>query len=303
MFNDSQNRLHVRMRFWASLLCMAGCFLSCFGCSEESLEFTEVKRPSEKVTQEEYESFIRVIESLPEKRLSEFAPVLIPVPKWSKSRTLRINDLISEAQTEINDRWKVEWVSRQLKRKRSLQRILRQEKMTTEQFVGLILTIGIALNRNTIREDQDLNQIISSGDHVVRNLKTDKRLFHKLKQEGRHAVLRDAVWITRIDRAKRLLEVPPENMELVETHREALVKIFPDYFTNNPLDEFIDNLEEFGIPFENLYNSGFDEITQWDHLIPIMGHDTPDAEFLQKSVPVNTLSPSATFGESPDDMN
>ncbi|MCH7688762.1 MAG: hypothetical protein IH899_19125, partial [Planctomycetes bacterium] len=232
------------------LFSMTACCLYCFGCSDDSLEFTEVKRPSEKVTQEEYESFIRVIESLPEKRLPEFTPVLIPVPKWSKSRTLRINDLVSEAQNEINDRWKVEWVARQLKRKRALQRLLRREKMTTEQFVGLTLTIGIALNRNTIRENQDLNQIITSGDQVVRKLKTDKRLFHKLTQEGRHAVLRDAVWITRIDRAKRLLEVPPENMELVETHREVLVKIFPAYFSSNPLDELIDNLEEFGIPFE-----------------------------------------------------
>ena len=173
--------------------------------------------------------------------------------------------------------------------------------MTTEQFVGLTLTIGIALNRNTIRENQNLNQIITFGDKVVRGLKTDKRLFHKLTQEGRHAVLRNAVWITRVDRAKRLLEVPPENIELVETHREALAKIFPSYFTNNPLDQLIDNIEEFGIPFENLLDFGFDEITQWEKRNPIIGYDTPDAEFLQKTIPVNTPSPSATFGESPDE--
>ena len=291
------------MRTWVRLFSMTACCVFCFGCSDDSLEFTEVKRPSEKVTQEEYEAFIRVIESLPEKKLPEFAPVFVPVPKWTKSRTLRINDLVSEAQNEINDRWKVEWVARQWKRKRSLQRLLRREKMTTEQFVGLTLTIGIALNRNTIRDNQDLNQIVTSGDQVVRDLKTDKRLFHKLTQEGRHAVLRDAVWITRIDRAKRLLKVPPENMELVLRHREALAEIFPAYFSNNPLDELIDNLEEFGIPFEDRPDSGFEEITQWEKLNPIVGYDTPDPEFLLKSVPVNAIAPSATFGESPDDVN
>jgi hypothetical protein len=301
MINVRLNSL--KMRTWERLFSMTACCLFCFGCSKESLEFTEVKRQSEKVTQKEYESFIRVIESLPKKRLPDFSPVLIPVPKWSKSRTLRINDLVSEAQTEISDRWKVEEVARQLKRKRSLQRVLRREKMTTEQFVGLTLTLGIALNRNTIRENQDLNQIVTFGDQVVRKLKTDKRLFHKLTQEGRLVVLRNAVWITRIDRAQRLLDVPPENMKLVETHQETLAKIFPDYFTNNPLDKLIDTTEEFGIPFETLRDSGFDEITQWEKRNPIIGYDTLDAEFLLKTVPVNTPSPSATFGEPADEVN
>ena len=291
------------LQTWVRLFSMTACCLFCFGCSEESLKYTEVKRPNEKVTEEEYEAFIRVIDSLPEKKLPEFTSVLVPAPKWLKSRTLRINDLVSEAEIEISDRWKVEWLARQLKRNRSLQRTLRREKMTTEQFVGLTLTIGVALNRNTIRKNQDLNQLVKTGDEIVRQLKTDNRLFHKLKEEGRHAVLRDAVWITRIDRAKRLLQVPPENMELAETHEEELVKIFPNYFSINPLDELIDNLEEFGIPFESLPDSGFDEITQWEKLNPIVGYDTPDPEFLLKSVPVNTLSPSATFGEPADDVN
>lgn len=303
MINDRLNRLIEMMRAWVRLFSMTVCCLFCFGCSEESLEYTEVKRPNEKVTEEEYEAFLRVIDSLPEKKLPEFTSVLVPAPKWLKSRTLRINDLVSEAEIEISDRWKVEWIARQLKRNRSLQRILRREAMTTEQFVGLTLTIGVALSRNTIRSHQDLNQIVKTGNEIVRQLKTDNRLFHKLKEEGRHAVLRDAVWITRIDRAKRLRQVPPENMELAETHEEELVKIFPNYFSINPLDELIDNLEEFGIPFEFLPDSGFDEITQWEKLNPIVGYDTPDSEFLLKSIPVNTLSPSATFGESADDVN
>ena len=303
MFNYWETPFIHRMQSGLRLFSITVCFLFCFGCSDESLEFTEFKRPSEKVTEEEYEAFIKVIDSLPEKKLPEFASVLLPSPKWLKTRTLRINDLVSEAEIEINDRWKVEWLARQLKRKRSLQRVLRREKMTTEQFAGLTLTIGVALSRNTTRKNQDLNQIVKTGNKIVRQLKTDKRLFHKLTQEGRHAVLRDAVWITRIDRAKRLLQVPPENMELAETHKAELVKIFPNYFSNNPLDELIDNLEEYGIPFETLPDSGFDEMTQWDKRNPIIGYDTPDAEFLLNSVPVNTLSPAATLGESPDDVN
>ena len=69
MLNDFRNSLINMMKTWGRLFSISACCLFSFGCSDESLEFTEVKRPSEKVTQEEYESFIRVIESLPEKRL------------------------------------------------------------------------------------------------------------------------------------------------------------------------------------------------------------------------------------------
>lgn len=282
---------------------LAVCCLSLSGCSETTLEYTEIKRPHEKITEEEFQTFLRIIDTLPDKKLPEFTPVYAPPPSWTDTRTLPVKDLVSEAEAELKDRWDVEWVSRQIKRDRNLQRTLRREKMTTDQFVGLFLAVGIAVNRNTIRENQDLNKIIQTGDENVKALKTITELYHKLNSENKHSLLKKAVWITRTDRARRLDEVPPENMEIAHAHQELLSQVFPSYFSRNPLDELTDRLDEFGIPFEEVAETGIDELRSWEKEKSIIGYDRPDSEFSPRSVPVKTETPLPSENPSPNNAN
>ena len=90
-----------------------------------------------------------------------------------------------------------------------------------------------------------------------------------------HNVLHEAAWITRHDRARRLLSVPESNVELVLKHSEELVKLFPGELTRNPFDEIADRLDEQGIPFEELPgNDSFDTLS-WQPEDAIVGRDKP----------------------------
>jgi len=247
------------------------------GCTGESLQHVHPKRADEKVTLSEYHDFLRVIESLPDGKLPEFPSVYAPPPEWRASRTLEIKELVREESNAIENRWDKELLARHLRRRRRLMRALRRERMEAEQFVGLALSIGIALGRDALREDQDLKKIITNGNAKIAEMEEDTRRFSELNPEDLHSVLQKAVWITRVDRAERLLLVPPENVSLVREHREQLEKIFPEDYTANPLDPVADLKVDQGLPFEELAESGFDDRIEWDIDDAIVGADTPDS--------------------------
>ena len=252
------------------------------GCGPSQLEYTEVKRINEKVTAAELNQFLRIIESLPDKKLPPMPTVYAPLPQWKPSRTLPVNELLNEEQESLDQRWSVEWIARQMKRNRPLQRALRRENITREQFLGLTLAIGVSLSRSRLRVHQNLAEVISRGENNLRVLRQDpryERTFSKLRREGQHSILRSAGWVTRIDRARRLKEVPPENIALVKKHFDELKRIFPKYFVENPLDAVADLLEEHGVPFEELNGVSDADIT-W---VPgpeeaFIGIDRPDPE-------------------------
>jgi hypothetical protein len=271
--------IHHRSRSVYWRLCLTCCCFVAFGCGDETLDYSEVKRIKEKVTESELQSFLRIIEALPEKKLPKFPTVFAPPPDWKTSRTLPVKQLIQEEAKLIDERWNEESLARNMQRKRKLQRLLRRERMTSEQFIGLSLTIGVALSRNTLRDNQNLKAILKKGDKALEPLRHDDRPFASLTPEETHSVLQQSVWVTRIDRAERLSQVPPENIALVRKHWEKLAKIFPAPFTENPLDAVADLLEERGLPFEELFESGADAEIEWIDHQALIGHDTPDTEF------------------------
>lgn len=249
------------------------------GCGGEMLEYTEVKRIDEKVTEAELQSFLDVIEQLPEKALPEFPPVFAPPPDWSASRTLPVNELVAEEQQLLAERWKVGWLVGHLQQQPDLERILRERSMSLEQFAGLTLALGASLSAGTLREDQDLEALIETGRSAIERLEADTRNFSTLSDEDRFRVLHQAAWITRLDRAQRLKQVPPENLALAAEHRERLAEIFPREFTTNPLDPLADMPEMRGIPFEELSGTGSDADISWSRDEALVGHDSPDPEF------------------------
>jgi hypothetical protein len=92
------------------------------------------------------------------------------------------------------------------------------------------------------------------------------------------------MWLARLDRAKLLRQVPPENsVRLVELFGEKLHEIFPVDFTTNPLDAVADHLKERGIPFEDTPQAGDDSRLEWRRFEAAVGTDTPDTEFAAES--------------------
>lgn len=245
------------------------------GCEDPTLTFTEVKRVSEEVSPSELRAFFEIVEHLPEKKLPAFPDLYLPLPNWNPERTLPISDLVEAEQLSLVGRWKTDQLVDSLPPSRRLDRWLLRKRMTREQFVGLTLAIGAALSKSTVRENQDLTGLVAKGESVVSRLRSMGEPFNSLSPEAMHNVLHEAAWITRHDRAKRLLSVPDRNVELVLKHSEELVKLFPDELTRNPFDGIADRLDEQGIPFEELPgNDSFDTLT-WDPEDAIVGRDDP----------------------------
>lgn len=245
------------------------------GCEDPTLKFTEVKRVSEEVTPGELRTFFEIVEHLPDKTLPSFPDLYLPLPNWNAERTLPISDLVDAEQLSLAERWETQHLVDALPQSRRLDRWLLRKRMTREQFVGLTLAIGAALSRSTVRENQDLAEIMAKGERVVSRLRANGEPFNSLSSEAMHNVLHEAAWITRHDRARRLLSVPESNVELVLKHSDQLVKLFPAELTRNPFDEIADRLDEQGIPFEELPgNDSFDTLN-WDPEDAIVGRDDP----------------------------
>lgn len=249
------------------------------GCLDEPLPYVEAKEIDEKITEAELATFLRIVRSLPERTLPAMPLPFAPPPAWDESRTLPIADLVSEEIHANDQRWNVDWQARQLAENRPLRRLLRREEMTAAQFAGIALALTAALGRERLAARTDLDGVIDEGRLVVDDLRADPRPFHSLSPEVRHFVLRQAMWIARVDRAERLRQVPPENRTLVRRHGEALSLVFPPEYRIDPLVGIADLFAEYGIPFEELPDSGSDAHIEWDPVEAVVGQDEPDAEF------------------------
>ena len=172
--------------------------------------------------------------------------------------------LLRSPTSLLVERTSVEWMAAGLRPHTALERALRREQMTVDQFVGLSLAVGIALAHGAVADDDGLDRIIERGAKELQTLRDDERLFSELSRDSRHIVRTKAVWITRLDRASRLGRVPPENAALVEKYRERLEPMFPPEFLSNPLVAVADRLEERGVPFEELPETGSDAHIPWD---------------------------------------
>lgn len=245
------------------------------GCQPQSPEFREVKRVHEKVTETELRQFLRVVKALPDGQIPAIR-IFRPLPSWDDNRTLPVSELVKEERKNLEDGWDVDWQAERLRNDRTLQQALRREKITLRQFVGLAIAVGGAIRRTQVRENQSLDAYMSKGRAELIELLNDDRPFTRLTREQRFAVLRKAGWLTRMNRAERLSDVPPENIALVTRHEKELRAAFPGTYFTNPFDDVADLLEVRGTPFEELPESGSDTDITWDRENAIIGHDEPD---------------------------
>jgi hypothetical protein len=248
-----------------------------YGCGGEVQKLSEPRDIGDKVTEGDLELFLQVIDDLPDKRLPELPLLFKRPPAWEDHRTLPVNELVQEEIDELEKLWKDGTLVRCLARDRALQKALRQ-RMSLPQFVGLVKTLGVALARDRVRPEQRLHTIIEQGKKPLEGLRSQSRKFNELKPEERHAVLTTAAWITRIDRARRLMLVPPENRALVKAHLARLEAIFPAEFQTNPFDSITDQIAELGMSFQELPQTGYDAEIEWRENEVLRGTDSPDPE-------------------------
>lgn len=243
-------------------LCIAVC-LALSGCEPESLGFTEIKRLHEVVSPGEWASFVRIVDRMPDRRVPAFPAVFPPPPHWDHRRSARICDLYAEELGNRDAGWNTGEIMQIFERHRLLVRELRKEKMTPEQFAGLVLTLGAATCRNEVPDGVDLAALSDRARPFLDSLAQDVSPFSSLNRESQHVVLQKAMWIARKVRADKLKQVPAENLALVEKHRDWLHQALPSEFLDNPPDEIRDLLEERGMPFEELPESGSDDDLHW----------------------------------------
>ena len=233
------------------------------GCSQSALEYTEVKRINEPVTIEEFKKFVSIVKQLPGKELPELPELYAPLPEWDATRTLSVAGLVREEKESLRNLWDERRIGRVLAQDLRLKRVLDRHEITIEQFVGLTQTIGLAVSRGHLRDEQDLSIILRRGQESMTKLEMDTRTYSNLTEDEQYYAQQQASWINRYDRARRLLLVPDSNIELVERNDTILREILPpDYFLN-PFDPIRDLQEEFGMPFEELPESGSDADLKW----------------------------------------
>jgi hypothetical protein len=247
------------------------------GCGVQTQKFMEPREIGDKVTDADLETFLQVVNDLPDKKLPEMPVLFKKPPSWDEQRTLPVNELVREETDELDKLWNDENLIRHLAKDRTLQKALRQ-RLSLAQFVGLVKTIGVALTRNAVRPEQNLYKIVEQGKKRLESLHGQTRRFNQLKPDERHVVLTTAVWITRMDRARRLLQVPPENRAMAKIRFDRLQPIFPQEFTANPFDSIADQVDELGMSFEELRQTGLDAEIDWKESEALRGADRPDSD-------------------------
>lgn len=253
----------VSARSWWSLL-IAASLLLIAGCADEPSPFTETRLPDQVIQPEEWAAFQRIVEALPAPKLLEMPPVYPPLPNWIETRSLPVYELVAEEQRMLAESWNVDVVLKEFVQSKTLKRLLQDEKMTPEQFVGITLTVAAALTRAQLDEDYDFADYLRTANEEITVLQRDRRLYSAMTPDTRHQVLRDAMWLHRVDRMTRLSSVPPENVMLVRQHRDFLKQNLPKRFQRPPLDDVTDMLAERGLPFVEMSASGYDDHLEWN---------------------------------------
>jgi hypothetical protein len=238
--------------------CCVACLWLC-GCAPEAPGFTEVKLVHERITSAEWASFVRIIERLPERRAPAIPKVYLPPPQWETQRTLPVRELYQEELRRREECWDASRVAMSFERHQQLMRELRAEKLTAEQFAGLLLTVCAAASRSTLADDVDLAQLCLRARPHLEELARDQSTFATLPPETQYVIEEKAKWIVRKVVADKLRQVPPENLALVNQHREWLERVLAEEFFRDPLTGLRDRLEEEGVPFEETPESGYDE--------------------------------------------
>lgn len=254
-----------------SVMVLASVLLSSSGCDEPEVVQPEPKRADDRLTQSDVDSFLAIVESLPDQKLPSLPAVMLPAPQWSRNRTLPVNELVKEEEKALAVRKSIEWYIGHFPQSRFLKRALRREHLTIEQFVGLYLALGTTLSRGRLPVDRDLDQILLRGKRAIGELLKDQRIFSSLPEEQAYFLHEQSGWLAVADRASRLKLVHPENLVLVKENESKLRAVLPAEFNRNPLHEFATILDDRGVPFQELSGQETDDHITWSRDRALVG--------------------------------
>lgn len=265
---------------WATVICFAAA-----GCADEEFAAGDPRQIEDKISEKELESFLRVVEVLPEPKLAMFPAIFLAPPQWTTSRTLPVKDLVKEEETLLHERSTPTALIKHMPNSRFVQRILRHERMTDEQFVSLYVALGLAMSRAHIPAEFDFDATLARGNRALAALRKDGTIFSSLKEDVAYSVQESAAWISLMNRLQKLRQVPRENIELVAAHRQKLAALFPSEFARNPLGEFAKVLQDTGVPFDEPAGHDSDEFLPWSREQAVVGSNGNSSEASARAAP------------------
>lgn len=263
--------LGARRGRWCALC--GALLLSLCGCGQEAPIVTDLKQISDPLSEDEFATFERIVNGLPEPHLKDLPDVFLSLPQWQDARTLPVNELAAEEERRLEEAWQVERIAPRLAGRKGLARLLRRERVSVEHFISLTMAVAAALSRAHLPENSELlDKLIQRSGLTVDRLHRDQRLFSSLTTEGRYHILDDAVWLHRVSRAKLLQTVPAENVALVRQHADWLKEVLPKSLQRDPFADLANRLEERGLPFVELPQSGSDDQIEWSAADALVGN-------------------------------
>ena len=243
--------------------CVVLCLLLATGCYEPPIDFLEVRRIDEPVTADDVELLARVAEQMEDGRLPALSPHFLPRPRWDAKRPATVATLAREELERLRESTRLSVLSDSIGRHPRLRYALDQEKLTREQYTSLLLAVGLATQRAKVDPARDLSRYVEVGRRMLKDLAERDVSFAALSPDNQIRAIDEATWITRVNRAERLLEVPEANAALAESDDEQLSRILPTAFLNDPLAAVADPLRDYGVPFRERPDSGFDSELTW----------------------------------------
>ena len=155
------------------------------GCQQQEPDYIEVKRVHEQLTKSEVRDYLKIIYSLPTRKVPPFPSAYAKPAEWEPTRTLSVHDLVLEEEKYIENIWNEEVLVRQLSRNKPLMKRLKRARMTPQQFIGFTRTIGMAMSRGSLRENQNLREILEEGEDYVLQLPLPHVELNKVKMTKR----------------------------------------------------------------------------------------------------------------------
>ena len=247
------------MRFPVAIIC----FTLLAGCEKPPIDFLEVRRIDEALRPADLDQLARIAKQMPNGRLPSLSPHFLPAPRWDSNRPATVATLSREELERLRESTQLDVLVRSNGRNARLRYALKQESLTDEQYTALLLAVGMAVQKSRLDPARDLERYVRDGRGKMKQLADRKESFAAMPRDDQIRALDDATWITRVDRAERLLRVPMENVTLVAGRTDELAKLLPKQFLKDPLASVADPLRDYGVPFRERPDSGFDSELTW----------------------------------------
>ena len=274
------------------------------GCGGHVEVGVHVKELSEEVTSEELERFLAIVDRLPGKKLPAFESPLTPPIRWEKGQEKSIERIATERIEQLESRWTSDFLTPFFVRNPKLRWAMASAEVTPEEFAGLALSFGTALSRSSLPTDADLSGLTKLTIEGVKKLKKDGRSLAMLPPDEQYRICQQSLWIPLQDVITHFAMVPESNLRLAQANRERLAKAFPPEFSENLLQHYEKILNNSGLPFEDLTETGITDLTAWNPTET--SHTTEGSKQEQRQYEPSNESftpPERLFGAEPKDSS